>query len=257
LEKQGEREETVLHTIVKMGKSREGQFNLFSWVMEKYPELYKVVDDQEPPNTMLDLALPKRNRQFTIKKTRQEFVEGFLKNYPQQTAELIKRNRAFIFKLLPVMIDKECSKPVLSLLDDETLLTVVDERGNSILHNAAEYVDKTQSKESTNMTKNEDSQLTIDKQFCLIENLLDCCPKAIIVVNSNQESAYQYRIQTWYVSSKQNHLGMRHQDEPKEFCNDKILDFLKNKIMHLDDRDEIIRLLHGMAQSEWIPGAPH
>lgn len=258
---QGDRCETVLHAVVKMGKSREGQFDLFSWVMAGYPDLYKEVDEQNPPNTFLDLALPRKSRQKRLspKKSHQEFVVRFLMTYPQQTVKLIQQNESLIFKLIPVFIEKECSMPIIKDLNNIDNPQNVDERGNSILHNAVEslaLVDTLQApsdkamKDSNVTEKDEDSQVNIGRQLNLIQNILERCPDAIKLTNHDGRSVYQYRLSTLSASSKKSHGSTGLEDDSEEILSDKILEFLKEKIMHLDDHDDIIRLLHGKAQSQ-------
>ncbi|KAI9737165.1 MAG: hypothetical protein M1834_000758 [Cirrosporium novae-zelandiae] len=250
--KVGEDGRTVLHYIVTRAKITESHISLFDWVMKACPYLYKEGDEQDATNTVLQMA---------IKKKRPRFVECLLKRYPKQTVKLIEFNQSLIYELIPMMIDKECSEPILSCLGKEVLFHV-DGGENSPLHLAAKYgrlVDPcqphaqgNQQKGPANLADNKDPQQRIDKQLKLIEGLLERYPEAIIQTNKAGQSAYQYRIRTFYERFKPDHLDLGYWDEPEELHDDKIMDLLKDKIMHLNERDKIIHLLHGNAQKREI-----
>jgi hypothetical protein len=176
----------------------------------------------------------------------------------------------------------DCSMLLFNHLDKDTVLST-DQSGNTVLHIVAEYDLEYENdlEEGKRQHKDQNSAYP-NLRLELIHQLLQFCPEALTVTNTDRKSPYQYRIDTYLdlmgpqSHSDQDSLNPEHKNLPLEpnklplqqenptldqqeavpdrsvlpLRNDEIAWFLKDKIMHLEERDEIIRLLHGPAQGQ-------
>jgi len=264
---------TILHAI--LGDAQQKRFEeqlqfLFKWCMTKYPELYrsKYTGDNNEAKTVLHLAL-----RPAAKTESRYFVRFFVNNYPGEAAEILraeKEDSLLLHHIMPFISDYDNVK-FLTLFNSTDIDTDVEEdkhtqntntstpnnlkfeasnrvdtgsrgptsapakadsEGNTVLHLAAQYVPEYNTEET-------ESQLRMVKKVFL------WCPKALRERNNDDHSVYQHRLHglCTYVDDKNpNSPGNGGGDTPQS---DNIANFLKDEIMHLLDRDQIIRLLRG------------
>jgi hypothetical protein len=233
LDRKGTDGRTLLHKIFSQTgpKKFEQRRILCSWVMRKYPELYQ--KQQDDRRTILHIVA--QQPKFSDR------VSFFINEFPQQTSVLLlnsklihqimphirecKAERVRIMLGLPESIGEDSNPPATKFLDDE--------HGNSVLHLAVLY-------------ERHESPEAIQTQLQLVEMVLKSCPDALKQRNRDGHSPYQYRINSYY---KQHPHAREHDDIPLR--DDKIAMFLKDRIMHIQDRDQTIRLLHGDVQGKY------
>jgi hypothetical protein len=241
--------------------------------METYPKLYQTEDDQQC--TILATA---------AQKSQEWFIEFFITKYPVQAAALVKSSKKLIHRLLPLIMWMDCSKLLFDHLVKETVL-ITDQNGNTVLHVVAEFDLEYENELEEGKRHHKDQNPAYPNlRLELIQQLLQLCPEALTVTNTDRKSPYQYRIETYldvieaqthsdhdgfYLEHKNLYLEPnKHPLQPENpildqqeavsdrsvlpLRDDEIAWFLKDKIMHLEERDEIIRLLHGPAQGQLL-----
>lgn len=280
---------TILHVIIKHAKFADDQWweglkNLFSWIMQEYQGLYK---DDEPLQTVLMVAIrheaPKAGT-ARRKPIKPKFIPFFIKSFPVQTAYLIMKTDAsqagagapLIHQLLPYMIESDCAGPIFWHLDKATLIQK-DKHKNTIVHITASYVKLADAVENQVLLTEGDKESSqrelekrlrfveeLEKRLRLIKDVLVRCPEVLTEANGQGESPYIHRLKAASNSPdamifNDNELLQGGNTEPvilgvnkelQPLYNDSIASFLKNKIMHLHNRDDIIRSLHGSVQGE-------
>lgn len=99
-----------------------------------------------------------------------------------------------------------------------------DEDGNTVLHLAAQY-----------------NPSDVTSQLEMVRKVFEWCPQALEKSNKVGYSPYRHCLHTY-----EKHAPDK-KEEGKDTLprNDVIANYLKDKIMHLTDRDLILRLLHG------------
>lgn len=222
LDKSGDMERTLLHLIASrgFGEGFDGGKHLVRWLMEKYPDLYRAVDDLGW--SILDTALKSRMR-----RDRESFIRLFIKKFPAQTAELVNldEDARVLHALAPKLIQFDCPASFFQYLGDRAILSKDNEEGNTLLHVA------TQCEEGKGPTNIPQHQLDV------VERIIEACPGALCVLNRKGQSVYQHRLHS-----------IEPDKVPPRSSDDTISWFLKNKIMNLKDRDEIRQLLYGNSQ---------
>ncbi|KAI9771958.1 MAG: hypothetical protein M1839_002591 [Geoglossum umbratile] len=226
LEKPGDAERTILYKLTKL---TPGRISLFKWLMEAYPSLYQKHDEHGV--SVLALA---------VRRKHESFLKFFVRGFPKQTAELIKSDKDLMHKLLPIVMDVD-SELLFNCLDKETMMHR-DGAHNTVLHIAARYDKSTRQHEP---------------QLRLIEHLIKFCPEALTSVNNDKQSPYQYRVASYLEGITTSDSGTgdsSHEDhnDLQPLHDDAIAMLLKDNIMHLKERDETIRLLHGAVQEREI-----
>lgn len=227
--------------------------DLFKWLMETHKDLYKGEPESENMGysgyslSVFELVIQRLNNgrlKADIRKDGRQFVEFFVQNYPKQTASLLKidaatgdkriHKLALIHQLLPMLSSTRNlgSLALLHHLDRETVLQR-DLDDNTVLHLASAY--------GYLCDESKSSQLQLLES---IKKLLEICEEALRCTNSEGQSPYQYRVATYKTPKLPNS-----QDETKlTVLEDQIAQYLKERYMHFDKRDEIIKYLHGDVQ---------
>jgi hypothetical protein len=224
LEKVGDTDRTILYKLTKLTPARS---SLFKWLMETYPTLYLRPDE----HGLSVLAAAARRKQDS-------FLKFFVRGFPEQTAELIKSDRDLMHKLLPIVMDVD-SELLFNCLDKDTMLHR-DEAQNTVLHIASRY---------------DRGMRPLEPQLKLIEHLIRFCPEALTKVNKAMQSPYQYRITSYLDGNSASNSGtsdsaQEDHSDLQPLHDDPIAMLLKGNIMHLKERDETIRLLHGAVQGQ-------
>ncbi|KAB8216491.1 hypothetical protein BDV33DRAFT_207343 [Aspergillus novoparasiticus] len=122
------------------------------------------------------------------------FVICLLKDYPTQTAKMLEFDNSALLDVIPIIVEQDCSEPIFARLKPTVLITTDSEK-NSILHLMCEYG-------MEEWKSSEDLDRWNEKRVRLIKNLLTCCPSAIGLTNSSNQSAYQHRIRTFAACKK-------------------------------------------------------
>ncbi|KAF8244126.1 hypothetical protein K440DRAFT_610568 [Wilcoxina mikolae CBS 423.85] len=234
--KKGTDGRTLLHKIFSQtGPKKFGERRILcKWIMSRYPELYR--ETQDDGRTILHIAAQKFNDGINDR------VTFFIQEFTQQTSVLLL-NSKLIHQIMPHIrkCDGKLVAIILGLPEDAeedsnppANVHLDDEHGNSVLHLAARY-------------DHHDSPEAIQTQLRLVETVLKSCPNALKQRNKDGHSPYQYRLDTYF-----NHFPRAKDSDDIPLHDDKIAMFLKDKIMHIQDRDQTIRLLHGDVQEREI-----
>lgn len=250
---------TLLHMIVTQPRRRKNALSnlkpfdrrrdFFKWVMREVPELYKTMDEGTG-STVLSLATNRVGRPMIkeeLKNESREFIEFFVELYPKETAELLKDvdvdnskmkqlQLHLVHELLPILQDRRSnlSRSLLGYLDKNTIMNR-DRDGNTVLHLASRY--------HFMCDESPESHKELRQG---IKKLLEVCPEALTSLNYARESPYQYRVSTYKAYSKSKSEIVDSAKLP--LPDDSIAQLLKDKYMHLLQRDETIKYLHGDVQ---------
>ncbi|KAF8544885.1 hypothetical protein BDD12DRAFT_373383 [Trichophaea hybrida] len=242
LNKYGLERRTLLHTILtaKSQSAMTQRRDLFRWLMAEYPELYK--EEEETGMTVLSWAIQRASREIRkdgkagikpeIQQANMYFVKFFVGEFPEQTSELLRKETSLIHQLLPMIRGNDSCLKLLYYLDRDTVM-LQDSKGNTVLHLAVEY----------KYMCNEDPTSRL-KMKELIKILLNKCPDALIATNDASLSPYQHRVATFRKCSGKGPESCR--DVPLQ--GDPIALLLKDRYMHLENREETIKYLHGDSQ---------
>ena len=218
--------------------------DLFRWLMTEYPELYK--EEDETGMTVLSWTIQRASRKIQekgkvgikpeIQYANMYFVKFFVGEFPKETSVLLRKEPALLHQLLPMVRgDGSCLK-LLRYLDKDTVL-LRDDKGNTVLHLAAQYQYMCNEHAASKGPMKE-----------LIGILLSKCPEALTATNTDSLSPYQHRVATF--RKHNSHLipeGCR--EVPLQ--GDPIALLLKDRYMHLDNREETIKYLHGDSQGKY------
>ncbi|KAI0886865.1 uncharacterized protein GGS22DRAFT_158885 [Annulohypoxylon maeteangense] len=269
---------SFFHFLAQVPKTLEQRFPLFIWAMEKHPELYlRGVDENES-------ILDRLSRKCKAHKTEEPF-RLFVRHFPSQVSNILKRTRnqgellsatlPFIRNLdAPGFLEffyetSEASKSTADqcdCLDSSTVaeknmfsqarLNILHERPGdiNILSWSREDATSTEQQglgskqpiEGPGMYKDGDGRTPLHiastyvecdeaeetAQFNLVKRMIAWCPAALECTDNFGRSPYLHRV---YESGKAN-------DGPVQ---DKITFLLKDNIMHLEDRDNVLALLYG------------
>jgi hypothetical protein len=217
---------SLLHTIARP-QTFEKRKLLFKWLMKTFPELY-LLEDHNAGRTVLSGAI----RQKQENRKRPQFVKFFVQEFPEEAAKLVREEKTLIHDLLPLA--GSCARALLPHLSPETMMEK-DSKGNTILHLASRY----------NHIYNEESDRT-EEQLQFIEELIKRCPESLKATNKAGESAYQHRVTTYRLSNP----NIEESDFRRPLHADRITNLLKDHYMHMEHRDDTIRLLHGSVQGK-------
>ncbi|KAF8248828.1 hypothetical protein K440DRAFT_623902 [Wilcoxina mikolae CBS 423.85] len=264
---------------------------LFKWLMKEYPELYqcKYTGDNNEPKTVLHLAAAKaENRYFVrffVKNYPAEAAEilGYGQKKEDIPSLLLLQIMPFIsdcddekflklFSGTDVDADVEedkhtyccCSCPRLVSTTQKTktrtlsnpdfeapkrvdtagfalssISAITDHEKNTVLHLAAQYVPEYDAKQT-------------ESQLRLVTKVFLWCPKALGEVNHRHHSVYQHRLHGLCAHMSDKSPKSPENNGEDSHISDRIADFLKDKILHLLDRDKTINLLRGRYGA--IPG---
>ncbi|KAI0102608.1 hypothetical protein GGR51DRAFT_527065 [Nemania sp. FL0031] len=256
------------------------RFLLITWVMRKYPKLY--LEGAGAGKSILDVALL---YDYLDIKIMTGFLRKFIELYPNEVVDILKKMEEkdihnlgkVLHSIIPVIRNSAPSQFLRFFREhpEETLSVKTgtkrpapsqqgtissEEIGDAIIlrwpGELPEKVATRQNKQSMTKTKHPGSFLNEEKQtalhlavgYCectkeqskaqlrLVKRLFSWCPKALERVNSAGHHPYLQRITSLStIPTTQRH-------EQKE---DNIAFFLKDKIMHLPDRDNVLDLLYG------------
>jgi hypothetical protein len=239
---------TLLHQMFdkpkKLRRPVEKLWVLLEWVMAKYPDLYLSEQDDDRNRTILHMTAQPSVASSGL-------ATAFITAFPHQAATLLQNTdldnnllhdtMPYIRKcevgLFPTLFgalgDKTTATDATSNTVTAKWMAAVDKHGNTALHLAAVY----------DPPSAQDPKEALDSQLQLVKQVFQSYPQALSKANHNGSSPYQHRVYTfdqWYrKQSSAPGVDMRE---------DEIAYFLKDKIMHLSDREKTIRLLHGEFQ---------
>jgi hypothetical protein len=162
----------------------------------------------------------------------------FANAYPDQAAHLVRINPETMLKLIPFLIFKkrDITLQLFNLGGDAPLQWPLDEHENTILHLAAGYV-----------PISDKHPEGISPQLDLVKRIVQSSPHLLTATNKLGQSAYQFRLSTFkrYVSESTPRRTIRVEKGQVPMRDDVITNYLKDRIMHLPDQQETIRLLYG------------
>ena len=120
--------------------------DLFRWLMAEYPELYK--EEDETGMTVLSWTIQRASRRILekgkvgikpeIQLANMYFIKFFVGEFPKETSVLLRKEPALLHQLLPMIKGDESCLELLRYLDRDTVL-LRDDKGNTVLHLAAQY----------------------------------------------------------------------------------------------------------------------
>lgn len=215
--------------------------DLFRWLMCKYPTLYR--DGAEHLGySIFEMVIQRAERiHKDVRENDRLFIEFFMTNYPEQASTLLNADAAkegakgipLVHQLLPMMKAKK-SLGSLSLLHHLDKLTILqrDQSGNTVFHLAVAY--------NFMCDEGTPSQNQLLKG---IQSMLERCEDALRCTNRQGQSPYQYRVDTYGQMRLANSV-----EKGLPLADDPIAQYLKDRYMHFEKRDEIIKYLHGVVQ---------
>jgi hypothetical protein len=285
LNKPGNDGRTLLHTILtaKSQSAMTKRRDLFRWLMERYPELYN--EEDESGMTVLSWAIQRANRkpqesdkkgikeevlsgqqpeprrvnekpllrQKDIQQANLYFVNFFAGEFPAETSKLLRKEPGLVHQLLPMIKGNDNCLKLLRHLDRDTVMLKDDKEGNTVLHRAVEYEYMCNEKSVSKERMKELIGVMLNNCKCPdeLKGKNDCkCPDPLKETNKKSLSPYQHRVATFQECDDKK-LDKKQEDCRKvPLQDDPVAMLLKDKYMHLDNRDETIKYLHGDSQGK-------
>jgi hypothetical protein len=171
--------------------------------------------------------------------------------YPQEVANLLDAHKPLLPAIMPFLLSRPRAN-LLSLLFDapESVELIFDEKKNTLLHLAAEYIPDEQKNgggPDQEPAKEPIHGIVSEWQLKVVQTLFEFWPEALEKENSSGRSPYLHRIHTFPNTAEAAEVA-NFNSKSRTFHHDAVCNFLKDKIMHLPDREKTIRLLGGEAQ---------